>query len=123
MLRIHCLSIAHMSIKHRRCGTVRYSMYSMYRSFGMYNMYSIYIMYYGVFISIYSPYNMDNMYIRVYVCTQVLSTCYLLPGTWYASICIRMHSYASVTHSYTHLPPYALFTHRNVSNQCTFPQR
>ena len=48
-------------------------------------------------------------YVHRYVGTQALSNQYLVPGTWYlvlgmhpyASVCIRGHSYATVTHPYT----------------------
>ena len=64
------------------------------------------------------------MYIHIYIyiaycllCIEVLS--YLVPSTWYASICICVHPYAliGIRHAsvYTHMPPYASSTYHNVN--------
>ena len=91
-----------------------YSMCSMYISYGMcceYSLCSMYVLWYS----------MNSIYVCTYVpeCT--------LPGTWYASICIRMyllHSYAFICmrHApvYTHTSPYTSIVHQNVNIQHTF---
>ena len=63
--------------------------------------------------------------VRMHVCTYVLNSWYLVPGMHpYASVCILMHSYVSVTHPYA---PIRLHTRhlrlRTLIFNTRFPQK